>query len=239
MIKIKDSMNHKSHEHHHNHSPDSPKHDITKEANKLYVNCGCDSEAKQYEYKLHDSVSHKEHLDSDTIYTCPMHPEVKSKTPGRCPACGMELIPKKTSIDGKKHDMSKMSHIDHEAAMSNPQIAKQMEKDMKKRFFISLLLSIPIFILSPVGTNILKIPIPEFLPINWILLALTTPVVFWAGSIFITGTYYSLKAKKLNMSVLIATGVLAAYIFSVLLTFIGTQETFYEASALLVTFVLF
>ncbi|MBI5391466.1 copper-translocating P-type ATPase [Candidatus Woesearchaeota archaeon] len=151
----------------------------------------------------------------------------------------MELIPKKISIDHKDHDMSKMSHQNHEAAMSDPHIAKQMEKDMKKRFFISLLLSIPIFVLSPVGINILKMPIPGFLPINWILLVLTTPVVFWAGSIFITGTYYSLKAKKLNMSVLIATGVLAAYVFSVLLTLIGSNETFYEASALLVTFVLF
>jgi len=239
---MKNHMNHSNHEHHgnnHNHSPDSQKNDMTKEANKLCVNCGCDSEAKQYEYKLHNSVSQKEQLDSNIIYTCPMHPEVKSKNPGRCPACGMELIPKKVGADHKDHEMSKMSHHDHEATRSNPQIAKQMEKDMKKRFFISLLLSIPIFLLSPVGINLLKIPIPEFLPINWILLALTTPVVFWAGSIFITGTYYSLKAKKLNMSVLIATGVLAAYIFSVLLTFIGTQETFYEASALLVTFVLF
>ena len=236
---MKNHTNHLNYKNHKMHNLDSQKHDIVKEANKLCVNCGCDSEAKQYEYKIHNSVNHKEQPDSNVIYTCPMHPEVKSKTPGRCPACGMELISKKVGADHKDHDMSKMSHNDHEAAMSNPQIAKQMEKDMKKRFFISLLLSIPIFILSPVGVNILKIPFPEFLPINWILLALTTPVVFWAGSIFITGTYYSLKAKKLNMSVLIATGVLAAYIFSVLLTFIGTQETFYEASALLVTFVLF
>jgi Cu2+-exporting ATPase len=212
---------------------------ITNEADKLCVSCGCDSEAKQYEYKIHDSMPHKEHSVSNIIYTCPMHPKVKSKEPGRCSVCGMELIAKKIESDHADHDMSKMSHHDHEAAMSNPQIAKNMEKDMKRRFFISLLLSIPIFILSPVGINLLKIPVPEFLPVNWILLALTTPVVFWAGSIFITGTYYSLKAKKLNMSVLIATGVLAAYIFSVLLTFIGTQETFYEASALLVTFVLF
>src|SRR3989338_5709488 len=236
---MKNHMNHSNREHHEMHRPDSQKRDMIKEANNLCVNCGCDSEAKQYEYKMQDSIDQKEHPDSNIIYTCPMHPEVKSKTSGRCPACGMELIPKKVGADHKDHGMSKMSHHDHEAAMSNPQIAKQMEKDMKKRFFISLLLSIPIFLLSPVGINLLKIPIPEFLPINWILLVLTTPVVFWAGSIFITGTYYSLKAKKLNMSVLIATGVLAAYIFSVLLTFIGTQDTFYEASALLVTFVLF
>ena len=237
---MKAYMNHSNYEHHEVHNSNSQKHDMTKEANKLCVNCGCDSEAKQYEYKMHDSVAHKEHSDLDMIYTCPMHPEVKKDSPGHCPACRMELIQKKIEkADYKENNMLKMSHHDHETAMSNPQIAKQMEKDMKKRFFISFLLSIPIFILSPVGINLLKIPVPEFFPINWILLVLTTPIVFWAGSIFITGTYYSLKARKLNMSVLIATGVLAAYIFSVLLTFIGTQETFYEASALLVTFVLF
>ncbi len=155
--------------------------------------------------------------------------------------------------------MQKMNHADHEAVMparhshgedgTNPQMAKAMERDMRRRFFISLLLSIPIFFYSPVGANIFKIALPSPLPINpafpdggvnWLLLILTTPIVFWTGSIFITGTYYSLKAKKLNMAVLIATGVLAAYLFSVLLTFTRPgSETFYEAAALLVTFVLF
>ncbi|MBI4133800.1 MAG: HAD-IC family P-type ATPase, partial [Candidatus Terrybacteria bacterium] len=132
------------------------------------------------------------------------------------------------------------SHADHEAAMTNPAIAKQMEADMRRRFWISLLLSIPIFLYSPASINIFKLSLPTPIPANWLLLILTTPVVFWAGSIFITGTYYSLKARKLNMAVLIATGVLAAYLFSVLLTFVRPgSETFYEAAALLVTFVLF
>ena len=138
------------------------------------------------------------------------------------------------------HDMQKMSGMDHEAAMTNPQMAKQMEADMRRRFFISLILSIPIFLYSPVGINFFGLNLPAPIPVSWILLILTTPIVFWAGSIFITGTYYSLKARVLNMSVLIATGVLAAYLFSVLLTFIQPEsETFYEAAALLVTFVLF
>ncbi|MEK7077179.1 MAG: copper-translocating P-type ATPase, partial [Patescibacteria group bacterium] len=128
----------------------------------------------------------------------------------------------------------------HEAAMTNPQMAKAMERDMRRRFLISFLLSIPIFLYSPVGVNFFKLNLPTPIPINWLLLILTTPIVFWTGSIFITGTYYSLKAKKLNMAVLVATGVLAAYLFSVLLTLIRPEaETFYEASALLVTFVLF
>ncbi|HEY4509802.1 MAG TPA: ATPase P, partial [Candidatus Paceibacterota bacterium] len=138
------------------------------------------------------------------------------------------------------HDMQKMSHTDHEAAMTNPAMAKQMEADMRRRFLISFILSIPIFLYSPVGINFFKLDLPTPIPASWILFILTTPIVFWTGSIFITGTYYSLKARKLNMSVLIATGVLAAYLFSVLLTLIQPDsETFYEAAALLVTFVLF
>lgn len=111
---------------------------------------------------------------------------------------------------------------------------------MHRRFWISFFLSIPIFLYSPVGVNFLKLNLPVPIPANWLLFVLTTPVVFWAGSIFITGAYYSLKSRKLNMSVLIATGVLAAYLFSVLLALVRPEsETFYEAAALLITFVLF
>jgi Cu2+-exporting ATPase len=68
---------------------------------------------------------------------------------------------------------------------------------------------------------------------------LTTPVVFWTGSIFITRAYRSLRKHALNMSVLISVGVLAAYLFSVIITVLNGGETFYEAAAMLVTFVLF
>ncbi len=176
------------------------------------------------------------------IYVCPMHPQVRKNEPGRCPACGMELIPEKSKENHtghESHDVQAVSHANHEAAMTNPQIAKEMEADMRRRFLISLLLSLPIILYSPVGINFFKINLPAPIPVNWILFILTTPIVFWTGSIFITGTYYSLKAKKLNMAVLIATGVLAAYLFSVFLTFTVGGETFYEAAALLVTFVLF
>ncbi len=184
-------------------------------------------------------MNHDHHNSEETLYTCPMHPEVIKNGPGNCPGCGMPLIPKKAHA-GADRDVSQLSHKDHEAAMTSPQLAKQMEADMRRRFWVSFLLSIPIFLYSPVGVNFFKLNLPTPIPINWLLLILTTPIVFWTGSIFITGTYYSLKAKKLNMAVLVATGVLAAYLFSVLLTFIRPgAETFYEAAALLVTFVLF
>lgn len=187
--------------------------------------------------------NHNEHptLEDRVIYTCPMHPEVRRTEPGKCPGCGMDLIPEeKSAAEHADHDMQAMSHMDHEAAMTSPQMAKKMEADMRRRFFVSLLLSIPIFLYSPVGANVFKLALPTPIPVDWLLFILTTPIVFWTGSIFITGTYYSLRAKKLNMAVLIATGVLAAYLFSVLLTLIRPgSETFYEAAALLVTFVLF
>jgi P-type Cu2+ transporter len=136
--------------------------------------------------------------------------------------------------------MEHMNHADHEAAMTNPLVAEEMEKDMRNRFLVSFFLSIPIFLYSPVGVNVIGVGLPTPIPVNILLFLLTTPVVFWAGSIFISGTYYSLKARTLNMAVLIATGVLSAYLFSVLLMFAQPgAETFFEAAALLVTFVLF
>lgn len=229
-------------------------------AEKLGVTCGSDMEAKQYEYKLNEKLQfaetekpQAEKMDHDMSnmnheeHEKMMHDmsQMDHNAMGHDMA-DMEHAEHETHehmnhehMEHAEHDMSKMSHMDHEAAMTNPQMAKTMEADMRRRFLISLLLSIPIFLYSPVGINFFGLDLPSPIPVNWILFILTTPIVFWAGSIFITGTYYSLKAKKLNMSVLISTGVLSAYVFSVLLTFMGGEETFYEAAALLVTFVLF
>ena len=128
-------------------------------------------------------------------------------------------------------------HMDHD--MSDPAMAKAMERDMRNRFFVALVLTIPTVLYSPLGMKLLGLRLPTFgLDENVIMLLLSTPVVFYSGSIFISGSYHSLRRRTLNMSVLIATGVLAAYVFSVLITFLG-GETFYEAAAMLVTFVLF
>src|SRR5919106_1305309 len=128
-------------------------------------------------------------------------------------------------------------HADHD--MSDPNMAATMERDMRNKFFVALLLTIPTVLYSPLGMNLLGVRLPTFgLGENVIMLLLSTPVVFYCGWIFISGAYHSLRRRALNMSVLIATGVLAAYLFSVLITFLG-GETFYEAAAMLVTFVLF
>jgi Cu2+-exporting ATPase len=149
------------------------------------------------------------------------------------------IPPGKQTHSHALRDMSAMSGMNHDRAMTDPQMAKQMEADMRRRFFISLVLTIPIVLYSPMGEMLFDVSFPSPLPKNVLLFLLTTPIVFWTGSIFITGTYYSLKARKLNMAVLIATGVLAAYFGSVALAVIGGGETFYEAAAMLITFVLF
>src|SRR5215216_3178648 len=148
---------------------------------------------------------------------------------------------------GTKHDRMQYempaTHADHgdhaDHDMSDPGMAATMERDMRNRFFIALLLTIPTVLYSPLGINLLGVRLPTLgLGENVIMLLLSTPVVFYSGWIFIAGSYHSLRRRTLNMSVLIATGVLAAYLFSVLITFLG-GETFYEAAAMLVTFVLF
>src|SRR3990167_9295679 len=123
-------------------------------------------------------MNHNHNNSKETLYTCPMHPEVAKNEPGKCPGCGMELIPafakaivgkaaKKSSDPHAGHDMQKMSHMDHESAMTNPQMAKQMEADMRRRFFISLALSIPIFLYSPVGINFFGLNLPTPIPVSW------------------------------------------------------------------------
>ena len=135
------------------------------------------------------------------------------------------------------HDMAAHGHVGHD--MSDPGMAAAMERDMRAKFFLALLLTIPIVLYSPLGMNLLGVSLPTFgLSHNVIMLILATPVVFYCGWLFIAGAYHSLRRRALNMSVLIATGVLAAYLFSVLITVIG-GETFFEAAAMLVTFVLF
>jgi len=129
------------------------------------------------------------------------------------------------------------AHHDHSAMMSDPGMAKHMEHDMARRFWVALALTIPTVAITG---HIPGLPMLVHPPLSsWIALVLTTPIVFWCGSIFLTGSVQALKTRKLDMSVLIATGVLAAYLSSVYLTIIAYPTAYYEAAAMLVTFVLF
>ena len=148
-----------------------------------------------------------------------------------------------TAADEHHHDPAhEASHDGHGGMshdMSDPTMAEAMERDMRNRFFIALALTIPVILLSPLAVNTFGLELLGSQDVrNWLMLVISAPVVWYAGWIFIGGAWTSLRSRALNMAVLVATGVLAAWLSSVFLTLIG-EETFFEAAGMLVTFVLF
>src|SRR5712691_2765950 len=149
-----------------------------------------------------------------------------------------------SSHEAMHHAASKTeAHGGHEAMghdMSDPRMAASMEADMRGRFWIAFVLSIPVIAYSSLGTLLLggrQLPAP--IDRNWILLAFSTPVALWASSVFHIGAWRSIRSGVLNMNVLVSLGILVSYLFSVGLTFTTGGETFYEAAVMLATFLLF
>ncbi|MGD9739222.1 MAG: heavy metal translocating P-type ATPase [Bauldia sp.] len=132
-----------------------------------------------------------------TIYTCPMHPEVRQVGPGSCPICGMALEPLvATAEDGPNHELA----------------------DMKRRFVIGLALTIPVLILG-MGRELLGLgEAVSGMTSNWIQLALATPVVWWAGWPFMVRGWRSVVTRHLNMFTLIAMGTVTAWLYSLVAT---------------------
>jgi len=164
-----------------------------------------------------------------TIYTCPMHPEIRQVGPGSCPICGMALEPEVASLD----------------APPNPELA-----DMTRRFWIGLLLSLPAVVLE-MGTHVVGAHgwVDPTLS-NWIQLVFATPVVLWAGWPFFVRGWQSLKTRNLNMFTLIAMGTGVAYVYSVIGTVApgifpatfrghgGAVAVYFEAAAVITVLVL-
>ena len=147
-------------------------------------------------------------------------------------------------MDGQQPHVSTMPAETHEMAhdMSEPAMAKQMEADIRNRFFVSFFLTIFVVLYAPLGVSFFKVHLPTPFGINpnWMLLLLSTPVVWWSGWMFYSGTWRAFRNRTLNMNVLVSLGVLVAYFFSVFSTIFAPQvETSYDAAAMLVTFVLF
>ena len=119
------------------------------------------------------------------------------------------------------------------------EMARLMELDIRRKFIFALILSIPIILYSPVGAFVLGFQPFAPIPVPLLLFILTTPLFFYSGWIFLYSSYKALQQRTLNMAVLIAVGITASYGFSVVLTILGSRDSYYEATALLVTFVLF
>lgn len=153
-------------------------------------------------------------------------------------------------VSSHAHAHAAAQPVDHAAMdqggtahdMSDPRMAAAMEAAMRRRFWVSLVLALPVLAYSSLATSLLRLhlPTPFGIPADWIMLLFTTPIALWTSSVFHVGAYQALRARVLNMSVLVSLGILTSYLFSVGLTVLAPgQETFYEAAVMLAVFLLF
>ncbi|MGW5688656.1 heavy metal translocating P-type ATPase [Nonomuraea sp. NPDC003754] len=131
------------------------------------------------------------------------------------------------------HDLT--GHGDH-AGMS----MEAMVADMRNRFLVAAVLSVPILIWSPIGREVfgLRVPVPFGLREDVWALLLSLPVIFYSSWIFFEGAVRALRARTLDMMVLVAVAIGAGWLYSVIVTFTGGGEVFYEAATVLAAFVL-
>ncbi|MCL4507312.1 MAG: copper-translocating P-type ATPase [Chloroflexi bacterium] len=134
-----------------------------------------------------------------------------------------------------------MAHMAHEMGHGAGMSMEGMVRDMRNRFLVTFILAIPVFLYSPLATEVFKLilPTPFGIPNEILLFLLSTPAVIWGGQMFFVGAYRALRKRTLDMSVLVALSVGAGYLFSVAATFLFKGEVFYEASVVLLAFVLF
>ncbi len=168
---------------------------------------------------------------ADAIYICPMDPEVRQVGPGACPKCGMALEPETVTLD--EEDTTELD-------------------DMTRRFGISALLTIPVFVMAMADL----IPgrplegVASERTLQWLQLGLATPVVLWGALPFFVRGWQSIVTRSFNMFTLIALGVAVAYVYSVVATLApavfpvsfrgagGGVAVYFEAAAVIVTLVL-
>ncbi|KAA0572503.1 heavy metal translocating P-type ATPase [Azospirillum sp. B21] len=173
----------------------------------------------------------RESPQKGVIYTCPMHPEIRQEGPGTCPICGMALEPVTAGVEGEP----------------NPELA-----DMTRRFWIGTALAVPLVILE-MAAHIPGLGLHGVLSPRtsvWAQFLLATPVVLWAGWPLLERGWRSFVTRRLNMFSLIALGVGAAYLFSLVATVLpglfpagfrdaeGLVAVYYEAAAVITVLVL-
>jgi len=182
---------------------------------------------------IHDESSQRtaEVAPAGTIWTCPMHPEIRRDAPGSCPLCGMALEPlTPTADEGENVELL----------------------DMTRRFWISTALTLPLLwaMLGELIPSIDPMMLFGHASVAWAQLLLATPVVVWAGAPFFVRGWQSIVNRSLNMFTLIAIGTGSAWLFSVVATVVptalpqsflnpdGSAPVYFEAAAVIVTLVL-
>ena len=162
-----------------------------------FCSAGCRTKFSADPVKYLEKREPPPEMPAGTIYTCPMHPEIRQEGPGTCPICGMALEPDVISLDDAP----------------NPELA-----DMTKRFWIGAVLAAPVVVLEMGGHLVGGHGLVDPVLSNWIQFVLATPAVLWAGWPFFVRGWQSVRTRNLNMFTLIAMGTSVAYGYSVIAT---------------------
>jgi len=172
----------------------------------------------------------KKTLSGSAFYTCPMHPEIRQPGPGSCPICGMALEPEQVTGE----DTGPSAEL----------------IDMTRRFWIGLVLSVPVLVLEMGGhlfglDHLIR---PQLS--NWVQMGFATPVILWAGWPFFVRGWQSLLSRNLNMFTLISLGTGVALLYSLAATLVpgafpqafrqvdGSVAVYFEAGAVIIVLVL-
>jgi P-type Cu+ transporter len=203
-----------------------------------------------------------------TVYTCPMHPEVRQERPGTCPICGMALEPVMTAVPGTRTTYVCPMHPEivrsepgtcpicgmalEPRTVSLEEEAHPELVDMTRRFWICVILTAPLLLLA-MSDMLPGQPVQHAFSVRlltWVQMIFATPVVLWGGWPFFVRAWASIVNRSLNMFTLIAIGTGTAYGFSVLATLIpdifpaafrthtGQVAVYFEAAAVITTLVL-
>ena len=194
-----------------------------------FCSVGCKTKFIADPQKYLHGAKTAEAVPEGTIYTCPMHPQIRQVGPGNCPICGMALEPEiATADDGPNVELI----------------------DMTRRFWIGGVLSLPPVVLEMGGHLVGGHNWVDPTLSNYIQFAFTTPVVLWAGWPFFVRGWQSLVTRNLNMFTLIAMGTGVAYVYSVIATLVpgafpasfrphgGAVAAYFEAAAVITVLVL-
>ena len=192
------------------------------------------------EHEHHHSSSHNHPPGHN--FTCPMHPEVIKPGPGKCPKCGMDLVPvadteskdehHHTDAPAHKHD-DHPEDQDHASHAAHDKHAGHHTHDFLKRFWVCLVITIPILLLSHMIQQWLGFEI-RFPGDKYVLLALSTFIYIYGGMPFLKGMVSEIKDKAIGMMTLVALAISVAFIYSVAVVFgLKGMDFFWELATLI------
>ncbi|MDG2943838.1 heavy metal translocating P-type ATPase [Exercitatus varius] len=235
-----------SHHHHGSHPPAEPaspkdlkdpvcgmtvteqsEHKLTHEGRPYYfcsAKCQGKFAANPLQYLVSTAPEDTAPEPAGTIYTCPMHPEIRQDRPGNCPLCGMALEPLMPELDD-----------------DNPEL-----RDFSRRFWYTLPLTAAVLVLAMFGE---RLNLMDMAAQSWVELVLSLPIVLWAGLPFFSRGWQSLANRSPNMWTLIALGTGAAFVYSVVATAapdifpasfvsMGRVGVYFEAAAVIISLTL-